>query len=226
MRPSFLLVAAVATLAACSESPTRTIDYEPNFAMGGNSHGRVVGSASGSGHSLCSPDGIDCRAEVDGQTLTERYNLDEKDLTLRTFSFTAQLLEDGAARGKAKWDNRGRDQSWDVDVSCVYFRPDKPNQAWLGGTLTRGYGQASDAPVGIPYAEGVRVVFAVEDNGEGSGAAPDRIIGFGTVSEGQYLSVCNDVVLAPPGFILDLIFEGSQFEPIRGNIQVRPPSAG
>lgn len=226
MRPSLLIVAAVATLAACSESPTQTTDQEPNFAVSGNAHGRVVGSASGSGHSLCSPDGIDCRAEVDGETLTERYGVDEKDLTLRTFSFTAQLLEDGTARGKAQWNNRGRDQSWDVDISCAVFNPIMPNQAWFGGTLTRGYGQASDAPGGIPYEVGAEVVFAVEDNGEGSGADPDRIIGFGTTPPGFAGAVCAGFVPWGGPFGLSAFFEAANFEPIRGNIQVRPPSAG
>jgi hypothetical protein len=222
MRSSFLIVAAVATLAACTESPTQTADHEPNFAKSENAQGRVVGSASGSGQSLCTPDGVDCRAEVQGQPLTERYDVDEKDLTLRTFSFTAQLLEDGTARGKAQFNNRGRDHSWDLDISCVAFNLIVPNQVWFGGTLTRGYGQA-DAPGGLPYEVGAEVMFAVEDNGEGSGADPDRIIGIGTTPPGFAGAVCAGFV---PWEGLSAFFEGANFDPIRGNIQVRPPSAG
>ena len=224
MRHTILLVAAVATLAACAESPTQMTDLEVNFARSGNSHGRVVGSASGSGHSLCSPDGIDCRPEVGGETLTERYDLDERDLALRTFSFNVELYADGTARGQAQYNNRGLNQAWDVDVECVYFRPDKPNQAWMQGTLTRGYGQAA-SPGGIPYAPGARVSFAVEDNGEGPTAtAPDRIIGFGTVSEGQYQNACTAPESVPLG-LLDFFMGSFGFDPIRGNIQVRAPSA-
>ncbi|NNK48511.1 MAG: hypothetical protein HKP01_06540, partial [Gemmatimonadetes bacterium] len=160
---------------------------------------------------LCTADGALC------------YSQDGDD-ALRTCSFNAQVLADGSARGKARFNNRGRDQAWQADIDCVYIRPDKPNQAWIAGTLTRGYGQAP-APSGIPYAAGVRVLFAVEDNGEGATAtAPDRILGFGTIPEGQYQAVC----LAPqlfPGPQLDFFMQVFGFDPIRGNIQVRAAAA-
>lgn len=209
MRSSFSLVAIVAVLTACTESPTQVTDSTPLFAMA--SAGAVVASATGSGHALCTDDGVFCYSE-------------EGDRALRTFSFTAQVHADGTARGHAQFNNRGRDQAWDADVECVYIRPDKPNQAWIAGTLTRGSGQAP-APSGIAYAPGVRVLFAVEDNGEGAKAtAPDRILGFGTIPEGQYQAVCNAPQLFPAAQ-LDFFMNVFGFDPIRGNIQVRAPSA-
>jgi hypothetical protein len=227
MRSTLYLVAAVVTLSACAESPTQTADGEPAFATSGNSHGRVVGSASGSGHALCTPDGADCRADVGGEGLLDRYpELDAKDLALRSFSFTAQLLEDGTARGKAQYNNRGREEAWDVDVECMLFRSGsgKPNQVWMLGRLTRGYGGTA-APPNPPHAKGVGVLFAVEDNGEGASAGPDRMVGFATVPEPNYLAVCplfNAQVEILP---FDVFFGAFSFEAFRGNVQVRPPSA-
>jgi len=208
MRLTLALVAAVATLAACTESPTQVADATPSFAMA--DAGSVVASATGSGHALCTDDGVLC------------YSQDGDDV-LRTFSFTARLHADGTARGVAQFNNRGRDLAWSADVECLYIRPDKPNQAWIAGTLTRGHGQAV-SPSGIPYATGARVLFAVEDNGQGGTAtAPDRILGFGTAPEQNYQLLCNAPQFFPPEQ-LDLFMQVFGFNPIRGNIQVRPPS--
>ncbi|MDH3222844.1 MAG: hypothetical protein OEO23_03940 [Gemmatimonadota bacterium] len=220
MRPTIFLAAVVVAVAACTESPTQIANPELSLSASEASHGQVVGSASGSGHALCTPDGQDCRADVGGQSLLERYpNLEPGDLALRTFSFNARLYEDGTARGMAQFDNRGREQAWDADVGCMWFASDKPNQVLIGATLTRGYGQAP-APSGVPYEEGARVIFAVEDNGEGSEAAPDRILGFGTATEAQYQGLCAQAFPNLDGFFF--LFG---FDPIRGNIQVSPPSA-
>ncbi len=227
MRSTFLLVAAMATLSACAESPTQTADVEPAFATHEASHGRVVGSASGSGHALCTPDGVDCRANVGGEDLLDRYpELEAKDLALRSFSFTAELLGDGTARGKAQYNNRGRVEAWDVDVECMLFRSgsDKPNQVWMLGRLTRGYG-GSALPPSPPHAEGVGVLFAVEDNGEGTSAAPDRMVGFATVPEATYLTVCPFFNAQIEILPFDAFFGAFSFEAFRGNVQVRPPSA-
>lgn len=210
MRPILLSLTALAALAACTESPTEVADSPPLFAR--VSAGAVVATVTGSGHSLCSDDGVSCDSE-------------EGDLALRTFSLTAQLYADGTARGKASFNNRGREQAWDADVGCVLFRPSKPNQVWMLGTLTRGYGQAP-APGGLTYEEGARVLFAVEDNGEGSAAtAPDRLVGLAPLPEEQYQALCpvfNAQVEALP---FDFFMSAFGFDPIRGNIQVRPPSS-
>ncbi|NNM32135.1 MAG: hypothetical protein HKO53_03675 [Gemmatimonadetes bacterium] len=228
MRSTLFLFTAVAALAACTDTPSQPADAGPNFETALNSTGPVVGSASGSGHALCTPDGVDCRGEVGGQGLLERYpGLEQGDLALRTFSFTAQLRADGTTRGKAQFDNRGREQAWDADVECMLFRTGagQPNQVWMLARLTRGYGQAP-VPSGVPYAVGTGVLFAVEDNGEGSQATgPDRIVGFATVPEPAYQFVCpllNQQIEAIPN--LDAFMAGFGFDPIRGNIQVRPPA--
>lgn len=96
MRRALFLVTAVATLAACAESPTQVVDTTPLFTI--TSAGPVVATATGSGHALCGDDGAFC------------YSTDE-DRALRTFTFTAQVREDGSTRGKAEFNNRGRDQA-------------------------------------------------------------------------------------------------------------------
>ena len=162
MRPIFFSLVTLAALAACTESPTQLADSSPLFANA--SAGPVVATVTGSGHALCSDDGASCNSE-------------EGDLELRTFTVSARVFANGTAAGKAQFNNRGRDQAWMADVECVLIRPSKPNQAWMLGTLTSGYGQAP-APGGLVYEEGARVLFAVEDNGEGIGAAaPDRLVG-------------------------------------------------
>lgn len=213
MRPTLLLVVAAATLAACSESPTQVADSTPlappTPAFDGVSAAPVVATVTGSGHALCTDDGVLCNSE-DG------------DHALRTFSFTAQAHADGTARGKAQFNNRGRSLAWDADIECVYIRPDKPNQAWIAGTLTRGYGgETGLPPSGIPYAPGVRVLFGVEDNGEGGTAtAPDRITGLGTAPETDYQVLCNAPQFIPSAQ-LDFYMQLLGFNAIRGDIQVR-----
>jgi len=215
MRPTLLLVAAAATLAACSESPTQVADSTPltppTPAFDVVSAAPVVATVTGSGHALCTDDGTLCNSGAD-------------DDALRTFSFTAQLHEDGTALGKAHFNNRGRASAWDADIECVYIRPDKPNQVWLAGTLTRGYGGETGQPSGIPNAPGVRVLFGVEDNGEGGTAtAPDRITGLGTAPETDYQVLCNAPQFIPSAQ-LDLYIQLLGFDAIRGDIQVRPGS--
>jgi len=208
------IFAMILGVVACTESPTRVVDSTPlpSGALDAASHGPVVGSASGSGHALCTDDGSVCNSEPE-------------DDALRTFTFTAQLHEDGAVRGKAQFNSRGRIQAWDVDIGCMLFRSaeGKPNQVWMLGTLTRGYGQASDSPGPLPYVEGARVLFAVEDNGEGSQTTPDRIVGFGTVPEANYQGLCPLFNQQIEPFPLDGFFGAFSFAPIRGNIQVRSP---
>ena len=210
MRRIILSLTALAALAACSESPTEVADSAPVFAQA--SAARVVASVSGSGHALCSADGATCNSE-------------EGDRALRTSSLSARLYADGTAHGNARFNNRGREQAWKADVECVLFRPSKPNQVWMMGTLTHGYGQAP-SPSGIPYEVGTRVLFAVEDNGEGHAAvALDRLVGFATVPEAQFQQLCpvfNAQIEVLP-FDDFMAFFG--FNATHGNIQVRPPSS-
>ncbi|MFT5434079.1 MAG: hypothetical protein ACI9OJ_004792 [Myxococcota bacterium] len=210
-----VILAMILGFVACAESPTQAVDSAPplSAALAPAGHGPVVGSASGSGHSLCTDDGAVCNSQPG-------------DDALRTFSVTAQLHADGTVRGKAQVNNRGRPLAWKADVECMLFRSasDKPNQVWMFGTLTSGYGQASDSPTPFPYVEGARVLFAVEDNGEGSSATPDRLVGFATVPEGQYQALCPVFNQQIEPFPLDGFFGAFSFAPIRGNIQVRSPN--
>ncbi len=209
-----IILAMVLGVAACTESPTRVVDSTPllSGAMDQGGHGPVVGRATGSGHALCTEDGAVCNSQPG-------------DEALRTFTVNARIHADGTVRGTAKFNNRGRPQAWDADVECMLFRSaaGQPNQVWMFGTLTRGYGQASDSPGAFPYVEGARVLFAVEDNGEGNGATPDRLVGFATVPEGQFQAFCPLFNQQIEPFPLDGFFAAFSFAPIRGNIQVSAP---
>ena len=69
------------------------------------------------------------------------------------------------------------------------------------------------------------MLFAAEDNGEGGGATPDRVVGLATAPEASYQAFCPLFNQQIEPFPLDGFFAVYSFEAIRGNIQVRPPSS-
>ncbi|MGH3082814.1 MAG: hypothetical protein ACRDNP_01925 [Gaiellaceae bacterium] len=75
---------------------------------------------------------------------------------LRTFSFTAVERSDGSVTGQAENHNRATGATAHVEIDCLNV---VGNVAIISGE-TRG---------------GRTAVFAVEDNGEGANASPDRI---------------------------------------------------
>lgn len=118
---------------------------------------------------------------------------------LRTFSFHARVMPDGSVQGE--YDNHNRQQGFvnHGDIDCL--RLIGSNGAVLSGTIRK-----SDNPANVP---GSRTIFRVEDNGEGEGAAPDRVSMLANVPAGSTTDCTNftNAVL---------------FEVVGGNIQVRP----
>ena len=77
---------------------------------------------------------------------------------LNTIAFTAQVDDAGAVKGQAQFQLRNQDLRLHVDVDCLSVLG---NEAWIGGVVT----QSND-----PARIGTRVLWRVQDNGEGGGA--------------------------------------------------------
>lgn len=115
----------------------------------------------------------------------------------RSFSFSAVRYLDGTARGQAQVYPRGLDAFAHIAIDCLEV---SGNVAHMSGVVTH----TSDPTVFIP---GEYVHFAVEDNGEGAAASPDRITG---IPESEPLR-CDGGQLPSSNFSNIL----------RGNVQVR-----
>ncbi|MDH3272238.1 MAG: hypothetical protein OEN56_12940 [Gemmatimonadota bacterium] len=190
----FLCVAAF-TVAGCSESPTAFVDSTPSFATGGGNP--VIASASGGGHSRCAT------------TAGNFYNCDptNPEGELRTFSFNATMHLDGTVKGRAQLKNRENGAEGRADVICLRFS--RPNLAWI--------------IIDEPHVFGTPVTaMAVEDNGEGGGAPPDRMTVFFPAENPEWVCDGN----AATDGILNFIFDnpGNRYDVANGNFQVRPPA--
>ena len=114
----------------------------------------------------------------------------------RSFSFSAVRYADGSARGEAQVYPRSLDAYAHVAIDCLKVTG---NVAHMSGVVTH----TSDPTVFIPDEQ---VHFAVEDNGEGTNAPPDRVTG---IPENEPLT-CDDALPT------------AAFNPIvRGNVEVR-----
>jgi hypothetical protein len=82
---------------------------------------------------------------------------------LRTFSFTAREYADGSVQGEAQINNRSQDVSLHLALDCLVV---SGNTAYMSGAVTKS---SNPADVGPGWD------FAVQDNGEGSNAPPDKI---------------------------------------------------
>ena len=83
---------------------------------------------------------------------------------LRTFSFEARKLSDGTVNGNAQVKNRATDQTLNIHIDCLNL---------LGNiALVSGIAWSATGP-GNTNGDGA--IFAVEDNGQGANAAPDRV---------------------------------------------------
>ena len=91
------------------------------------------------------------------------FDENEQEEGKRTFSFTAHQNRDGSADGNAHVHNRPQELKQNIDIDCLDV---EGNTAWLGGVITKST---------VSSFEGRRIVFSVQDNGEGSKAKPDRI---------------------------------------------------
>jgi len=117
-----------------------------------------------------------------------------------SFSFSARRYADGTANGEAQVYPRGLDAFAHIEIDCLELRPE--NIAHMSGVITK----SSDPAVFIP---GEHVHFAVQDNGEGAGAPPDKVTG---IPEDEPVT-CTGQLPGPP--------KTSFSNVLRGNVQVR-----
>lgn len=117
-----------------------------------------------------------------------------------TFTFNAIQLPDGTVAGHFVYVYRAADILLRATVDCLDIRG---NVAVIGGRTSQ------EVVVGGTWVipEGTQIVFAVEDNGEGGDAAPDRVsnVRVDTSYEGP---TCRETVDRLPLW------------PIDGNVQV------
>jgi len=116
----------------------------------------------------------------------------------RSFSFDAVRYADGTATGEAQVYPRGLDAFAHIAIDCLELLPN--SRAHMSGTVT----QTSDPTV---FPPGEYVHFAVEDNGEGRSAPPDRVTGI----------PANEPVRCDSGQLPSSNFSNV----LRGNVQVR-----
>ena len=117
----------------------------------------------------------------------------------RTFAFTALPAADGAVRGEAQLDNRLDGARLHIAIDCLKV---VGNVAIISGLVTRS---------NIPDNVGQTAGFAVQDNGAGKNAPPDRI---------------TLVATFPPHTTDCTQYEPADFDPYfmpieDGNVQVR-----
>lgn len=139
-------------------------------------------------------------------------NLSVGDGLTRTFSFTAVQHRDGTVTGQGEVNNPSFPIRVHFTIDCLKFG--EGNRVIASGPVT----QSSDpGTIGI----GRISVFAVEDNGEGANAAPDRIT---TIPDYAPPKSCNDFSVSDSGLRDDT--SGVLVRPWRaieaGQIQVRP----
>lgn len=119
---------------------------------------------------------------------------------LRTFAFEATMASDGSVTGQAQIDNRSVPGRLHIKIDCLNVIG---TSAVMSGTIT------SSTEAGVPA--GASSIFAVQDNGEGAGSAPDRI----TQQFANSGLVCTDITPSNVGLYTYL---GRNVE--AGNIQV------
>ena len=92
------------------------------------------------------------------------YTSDTGVTDLRTFSFEARQFDDGTVSGNAQVKNRATDQTLNIHVDCLKVLG---NIAVVSGIAWSATGPGN--------TNGDGAIFAVEDNGQGANAAPDRV---------------------------------------------------
>ena len=104
------------------------------------------------------------------------------DGTLRSFSFAAQQRADGTVTGQLELNSRSFDVFVHIDIDCLRVEGDV---AYMSGRVT----YSSNPAEGVV---GELNRWAVEDNGEGGNAAPDRISTIPANTSGADTKTCAD----------------------------------
>ena len=128
-----------------------------------------------------------------------QYTSDTGVTDLRTFSFEARKLSDGTVSGNAQVKNRATGQTLNIHIDCVNVLG---NLAVVSGIAWSATGPGN--------TNGDGAIFAVEDNGQGANAAPDRVT-YAYTGSGL---VCTDV--HSPADIDNSLF----YDVDGGNIQI------
>jgi hypothetical protein len=122
-----------------------------------------------------------------------------------TFTFNAVQHQDGSVNGHLEYNLRAEDLTFTAKIDCLDVRD---NVAVLGGRISKAETIVFPDGTTLEIPKGTPVVFAVEDNGQGRGAAPDRVS-----------NVRIDVFF--PGPTCDKTTDRKPLFPISGNIQVQ-----
>jgi hypothetical protein len=93
-----------------------------------------------------------------------QYTSDTGVTDLRTFSFEAQKASDGTVTGNAQVKNRATGQTLNIHIDCLNVLG---NVAVVSGIAWSATGPGN--------TDGDGAIFAVDDNGQGANAAPDRV---------------------------------------------------
>ena len=145
---------------------TRTAPPDRSDTATPRKNGRraIIGALAGGVLTLMSPQ--PSGAEGAGPSATGSAHLTVAD-ELTTFTFNVKQLPSGEVVGQAQRQSRSLDATLHYDLNCL--RVVGTNRAIIGGTLTH-----SDVP---RFAEGLKVIFNVVDNGEGAKDADDQLSG-------------------------------------------------
>ena len=119
---------------------------------------------------------------------------------LRTFSFEAREYSDGSVSGNAQVKNRATGQTLNIHILCLNVIG---NVAVVSGIAWSATGPGN--------TDGDGAIFAVEDNGQGAGAAADRV----TYAYTDSGLVCTDTTAANVGDIDPLFYDVDG-----GNVQI------
>jgi hypothetical protein len=126
---------------------------------------------------------------------------------INSFMFNAKEKADGTVKGQATMQIRVHGTFWKLDIDCLAVNG---NQAVVSGVVTE---------TNTPYV-GVGGWFAMEDNGEGGNAEPDRITGFWGILP-YFLPTpgyCHEAIQDIDAYLEPYTFGWKDV--IRGNVQV------
>jgi hypothetical protein len=129
-----------------------------------------------------------------------QYTSDTGVTDLRTFSFEAREYSDGTVNGNAQVKNRATGQTLNIHIDCLNVIG---NVAVVSGIAWSATGPGN--------TNGDGAIFAVEDNGQGAGATPDRVT-YAYTGSGL---VCTDTTPANVGDIDPLFYDVDG-----GNVQI------
>jgi hypothetical protein len=118
------------------------------------------------------------------------YTSDTGITALRTFALEATKSGDGTVNGQAQVNNRATGQTLNIRIDCLNLIDDI---AVISGIATSATGPEN--------TDGDAEILAVQDNGQGTNAAPDRV----TRAFGNSGFVCTDITPADIAFVTSLL---------------------